>query len=140
MIRKWFKVSKSNPSLAVDIVRITIAIILGIHGVHGLVNPQAVKGFGQYLGSLGFPLGIALAWFLMVFQVGCSMFMITNRLVAIACIGHILILVVGLFLIHIHDGWFVVGAGRNGIEYSITLIACLSAIMIAYWPRKGFLK
>jgi putative oxidoreductase len=125
-----------NASLGLDIVRITLAIILGVHGVHGLLNPPAVHGFGQYLGSLGFPLGVALAWFLMIFQVSCSILMIMSRLVVMACIGQMIILIVGIFLIHIHDGWFVVGAGRNGIEYSITLIACLVAITVAYWPKK----
>jgi putative oxidoreductase len=35
-----------------------------------------------------------------------------------------------------HDGWFVVGGGRNGMEYSVVLIACLFAMHWSYWPPK----
>jgi putative oxidoreductase len=31
----------------------------------------------------------------------------------------------GILLVHRHDGWFVVGGGRNGVEYSVLLIAVL---------------
>ncbi|WP_295793028.1 hypothetical protein [Mucilaginibacter sp.] len=46
------------------------------------------------------------------------------------------VLVVGIFLDHMHDGWFVVGGGRNGMEYSVVLIACLFAVLWSYWPQK----
>ena len=34
-------------------------------------------------------------------------------------------LAMGILLVHRHDGWFVVGGGRNGMEYSVLLIAVL---------------
>lgn len=34
----------------------------------------------------------------------------------------------GLVLVHWPAGWFVVGLGRNGMEYSVPLIACLLGI------------
>jgi len=33
------------------------------------------------------------------------------------------------------DGWFVVGAGRNGMEYSARLLVCLGATAWAYAPQ-----
>ena len=38
------------------------------------------------------------------------------------------------FLAGRHLGWFVVGAGRNGMEYSVLLIACLLANAWRWWP------
>ena len=38
------------------------------------------------------------------------------------------IYIAGVVLVHAREGWFVVGAGRNGVEYSVLLIACLPAI------------
>ena len=35
---------------------------------------------------------------------------------------------------HFPEGWFVVGAGRNGMEYSVLLIAVLAALA---WARVG---
>jgi putative oxidoreductase len=92
------------------------------------------------LSSVGFPFGVALAWFVTLLSMVCSVAMIIRRLVAPACIGHILILVVGIVLDHAHDGWFVVGGGRNGMEYSVTLISCLFAVLWAYWPRRQDVK
>ena len=33
----------------------------------------------------------------------------------------------GIWLVHAPAGWFVVGLGRNGAEYSVLIIACLLA-------------
>ena len=137
MANKWLNSRPGNPTRGLDIVRITIAIILAVHGFHGLFNPKAMAGFGGYLSSIGFPFGVAFAWSVVFIQIISSAALIANRFVVAACIGHMVILGVGVFLEHARHGWFVVGAGRNGMEYSITLIACLFAILYAYWPR-GF--
>jgi len=134
--RNWVNASPSSPTRGLDIVRVTIALILTVHGVHGLLNPKSTTGFGEYLGSIGFPFGVVLAFFIMIVQIACSVALIFRRVVVIACIGHIVILGTGIGLIHAAAGWFVVGPGSGGIEYSITLIACLFAILWAYWPRQ----
>jgi putative oxidoreductase len=33
-------------------------------------------------------------------------------------------------------GWFVVGLGRNGMEYSVLLIVCLLAVAYAHAPLR----
>jgi len=38
----------------------------------------------------------------------------------------------GIALVHAPAGWFVVGLGRNGMEYSILLIICLAAVIVAH--------
>ena len=42
-----------------------------------------------------------------------------------------LVYATGIALLHAHEGWFVVGAGRNGSEYSVLLIASLALIAAA---------
>ena len=34
----------------------------------------------------------------------------------------------GIVLVHAKSGWFVVGGGSNGAEYSVLLIPCLMVI------------
>jgi putative oxidoreductase len=131
-----FKSPLQRPETGMKIVRIMIGLILGVHAVHGLVNPAATTGFGGYLGSLGFPFGVSLAWSIQIGQFCSCMGLIVGRLVVPSCIFHLLILIVGIGLVHFSSGWFVVGAGRNGMEYSITLIACISAILWSYWPSR----
>ncbi len=37
-------------------------------------------------------------------------------------------------IVHGREGWFVVGAGRNGMEYSVLLITVLAAVAYAAAP------
>ena len=39
----------------------------------------------------------------------------------------ILQIAAGIVMVHAASGWFVVGAGRNGVEYSVLIVACLFA-------------
>ena len=41
-----------------------------------------------------------------------------------------------MILVHLPAGWFVVGGGRNGMEYSVLLIVALLGIAWAYWPAR----
>ena len=36
-------------------------------------------------------------------------------------------------MVHGPEGWFVVGGGRNGVEFSVLLICCLVSLFIADW-------
>jgi putative oxidoreductase len=35
-------------------------------------------------------------------------------------------------MVHAPEGWFVVGLGRNGAEYSVLLIACLMCVGVQH--------
>jgi len=125
-----------KPEQGLNIVRIAIALILIVHAIHGLINPGDITELGEALSSDGFPLGVVLAWSIVLFQFFGCIALIFRRLVVPACICNLAVLIAGVFYVHLHNGWFVVGAGRNGVEYSVTLITCLIAILWAYWPRK----
>jgi putative oxidoreductase len=45
-------------------------------------------------------------------------------------------LAMGIYLVHAPAGWFVVGAGRNGMEFSVLLILCL--LVIAMTSPTGY--
>jgi putative oxidoreductase len=55
--------------------------------------------------------------------------LLLNRYVKPAAIANIFILVVGIIMVHLKDGWFVVGRGRNGIEFNFLLIFSLLTVM-----------
>jgi putative oxidoreductase len=44
-------------------------------------------------------------------------------------------MLVGIYFVHLKHGWFVVGHGVNGMEYSVTLIAALLATALTA-PRR----
>lgn len=117
------------------ILRIAIAIILMMHSLPGMFN-NGVNDFGNlYLNSVGFaPFGLILAWFIKLSHVVAAICLLANKYIKPASIITIFILIVGIFMVHLQEGWFVVGGGRNGVEFNFLLIAVLLAIM---FPR-GF--
>lgn len=135
MAQNWLISPSSRPGRSLDIVRIVVALVLSVHSIVRMTD-GLVGDFGEFLGSIGFPLGVALAWFITLSTLASSIALVIGRLVIPACTCHIIVLIMGIIYAHMQHGWFVVGGGRNGMEYSVTLIACLIAVMWSYWPQK----
>lgn len=112
------------------VIRIATAILLGIHGWFRLVT-GGWKPFGGYLGSVGFPFPTVIAGGITLFEVVGSALLLFGHFVIPVAAGHLVILVAGIVMVHASQGWFVVGGGRNGVEFSILLIACLISLMLA---------
>ena len=120
-------------AMALETLRVTVATLILIHGAYrlaaGLVEP-----FGTWLDSLGFPFGYGWAMAVTLYELVGPALMLARRWTSLAALGHAFILALGLVLVHLPAGWFVVGGGRNGMEYSVLLIVSLLAIAWAYWP------
>jgi len=114
---------------ALTLLRIVVAVLLGLHGVarafYGAVAP-----FGGFLVSKGVPLGHELAWAITVFEVVGAVLLALDRYTRVVAVGFIAILATGVGLVHAPAGWFVVGLNRNGVEYSVLLITCLVAVIL----------
>jgi putative oxidoreductase len=121
-----------NPNF---LLRLTVAGILLMHSVPGMLN-NGITDFGNlYLNKVGFaPAGVALAWAIKLSHVAAAVCLLMNKFIKPAAIVTILILVTGIFMVHWPNGWFVVGGGRNGIEFNVLLIIVLLTIMFP----KGF--
>jgi putative oxidoreductase len=136
MIKDWYKTKPGHAMAGIDIVRIGVALIILMHPLHGFAHPENISGFGGYLGSLGYPFGVPLAWTVLLLQTACSLALIANRWVIPACLGHICVVSFGLVHFHWPNGWYVVGAGEGGMEWAVVLLVCLVGVLRAYWPRK----
>lgn len=112
------------------LLRIAVAIILLTHSVFGMFN-NGIYDFGNlYLNQIGFaPFGVFLAWSIKLSHVVAAILLILNKCVKLAGFVTIFILLMGIILVHFQEGWFVVGGGRNGVEYNFLLIVVLLAIM-----------
>jgi putative oxidoreductase len=112
------------------LLRIPVVITLLAHSIPSIVT-GGVNDFGtQYLDQIGFaPLGLPLAWAIKLSHVAAAICLVLNKYVWPVCIITIVILVMGIVLIHFEAGWFVVGFGRNGMEFNVLLIFVLLAIM-----------
>lgn len=112
------------------ILRVALAIILITHSVPGMFD-GGVNAFGEhYLNQIGFsPLGVPIAWAIKLSHVVCAILLVLNRYIKPAAFITILIFIMGIVMVHFKEGWFVVGGGRNGVEYNFLLICVLLYIM-----------
>ncbi|MBB2147901.1 DoxX family protein [Pedobacter gandavensis] len=117
------------------LIRLAIATIFLSHSLHGVLN-HTVNDFGEhYLNKVGFaPFGVYVAWALMAFEIVGSIFILFGKFLKYIVPVFIMILAMGIVLVHYPEGWYVVGPGRNGMEFSFVLILSLIAICI---PVKG---
>jgi putative oxidoreductase len=129
------KASPHKAERVVDILRVTVAVLILIHGGFRLVAGGVVP-FGVWLESQGFPMGFAWALAVTLFELVGPALMLARRWTSLAALGHAAILTLGMILVHLPFGWFVVGGGRNGMEYSVILIVSLLTIAWAYWPDR----
>ena len=118
------------------ILRIALAAVLLMHSIPSIFT-GAVNSFGTgYLNEAGFaPIGLPLAWAIKLSHVACAVLLILNRYIRVAAFVTIPILVAGIIMIHAADGWYVVGGGRNGVEFNVLLISAL--IYLAIINKKG---
>jgi len=119
------------------LLRIAVALILLTHSVFGMFN-NGINDFGNlYLNQIGFaPFGVFLAWSIKISHVVAALLLLLNKYIRAAGFVTIFVLIMGIILVHFQEGWFVVGGGRNGMEYNFLLIVVLLVIM---YPN-GFKK
>jgi putative oxidoreductase len=117
------------------LVRIAICLNIFLHGVARVSNGGVVP-FGGFLESQGFPFGVAIATGITAYEILAPLIIASGRWIAPLCLISAIEYAVGIALVHWQHGWFVVGAGRNGMEYSVLLIACLLALAWQDWSRR----
>ena len=112
------------------LLRFAVAVILLVHSVFGMFD-GGINAFGNlYLNQIGFaPFGVYLAWAIKLSHVGAAVCLLLNKYLKIASITTIFILTMGIIIIHFKEGWFVVGGGRNGMEFNLLLIFVLLTLI-----------
>lgn len=123
-----------NKTSALVFIRVVLCVIMFIHGAARIAN-GTVGGFGGFLESQGFPLGFFLAWGITIFELVGSVLLAAGFYAWIIALLFAVQLAVGIALVHWKEGWFVVGSGRNGIEFSVLLIASFLAVAYANYGR-----
>lgn len=122
---------------ALLVLRLLLAGLIATHGwarwIFGGVVP-----FGTWLDGLGFPFGLGIAIGVTAIEIVGTPLFALGRAVFPLSLLYSAIYCMGIVLVHAPAGWFVVGLGRNGMEYSVLLIACLLAVgFVARAPRRA---
>jgi len=120
-------------STVVKVFRVAVAGLLLIHGITRIMN-DTVGGFGEFLNGFGLQIGFVIAWGITIFEIVGALTLMAGYFISIISFVFMIELLIGIFLVHIHNGWFVVGGGTGGMEYSVLLI--LSFFVIAATGKK----
>ncbi len=117
---------------AIVVIRIFLAATMIIHAI-ARINTGGVAPFGEFLTISGFPLGFYLAWAITIFEIVGGIILAVGYFVPVFALIFAIQLIMGIVLVHAKEGWFVVGLGRNGMEYSVLLIVSFLAIAFAHY-------
>ena len=121
--------------LALNVLRVVVALFFIAHG-GARIGLGIVDDFGAFLNDVGFPLGLVLAWMITATEIGGGVLLALGKGTRLLAFYFAAELVMGIVLVHAQEGWFVVGAGRNGMEYSVLLITVLLAIGYGTGPGR----
>ena len=119
----------TSPAHGLALLRAGTAAIMIIHGV-ARAWLGIVDDFGAVLNTWGFPAGFALAWTITIVEIVGGAMLAAGFFILPLCVWFAFQLLMGIYLIHSRVGWFVVGAGRNGMEFSVFLLLCLLVIAL----------
>jgi|SRR4051812_6621227 len=120
------------------LLRLALAVIFAVHSVFTILD-GSVNDFGRlYLDTVGFaPMGLYVAWAVKLTHLISVPLLLINKYIKPVGIANIFILIVGIFMVHLKEGWFVVGGGRNGVEFNFLLIFALLSIMFPNGLKKN---
>lgn len=109
------------------VFRGAVATFLFIHGVSRLTS-HGVSPFGEFLATQHIPLPHVTAWVLTLVEIAGTVALALGFFVLPLSLWFALELALGIVMVHARNGWFVVGGGFNGVEYSVLLITCFLCI------------
>ena len=112
--------------------RTVLALLIGVHGWYRFAS-GGVPLFGVWLDAQGWPFGLGIAAAVTALEILGTPLLAFGRAQFALCLAYAAVYSVGLVIVHWPYGWFVVGAGRNGMEYSVLLVA--SFLILAWQSR-----
>lgn len=109
------------------ILRVALGGMIFMHGYNHFFGGGRLPGAGRWFDSLGIHPGLFHAWVTAVTEVGSGMLLVAGFLTPLAAAGVVGILSVAIFLVHRHNGFFVL---KEGWEYAAFIIAASAVLGI----------
>lgn len=122
----------SKQTAGPDILRLVVCGILFTHGFYRLSHGEA-SGLGALLTEEGWPAGNFLAYLICLAETAGTVLLAIRLLVLPISLILSFIYFVGIMMFNRHHGFFLVGAGEGGWEYSALLITCL---LVTAWENR----
>ena len=118
-----------SPATAHLVLRSTMALVFLSHTLTRMAT-ERVAPFGKAFDAWGWPFGIYWAWGVTLWELVGGVLLLAGVKPRWVSVGFVVQMVFGIYLVHLKHGWFVVGHGFNGMEYSVTIIAALIAVAL----------
>lgn len=122
-----------NPEAGLAILRVTLGVIFLTHGVPKLLG--GVGGLQGMLDGMGVPLAGLAAWVVTLLEVGGGLGLVAGFLVTPFAALLSFHMLMGIFLVHLEAGWYVLGGQAQhppgGVEFNVLLIAGLVTLILA---------
>ena len=125
---------QKRSEMALTLIRFALAGLIAAHGWARLIGGGVVP-FGNWLDSQGIPFGFVVAAGVTAIEIIGTPLLAARKFVFPLAMSYAAIYAVGIVMVHAKAGWFVVGLGRNGMEYSVLLIVCLLAMRGGIGPN-----
>jgi len=116
-----------NPGLGLAILRVVVGIIFVAHGVPKLTG--GMEATAGYFASLGIPAPTLAAWAIALLETVGGALLVVGFLVVPVAILLALHMTTGIFLVHLANGFYVIGPGQGGVEFNLLLVAALLAFV-----------
>ncbi len=103
------------------LLRFALAVIMIMHGIPSFIDMSVIDfghGLEEDFGFFGVPIAIAVK----AIHVVTIFALLFNKYLKPLAVLNICIFIAGIIMIHGANGWYVVGGGRNGVEFNFLLI------------------
>jgi len=114
------------------ILRGVMGIIFISHGAARLYY-NSVADFGGFLNSKGLIVGVAIAWIITIGEILSGILLTCGYWVRYLVIFHFIVITGGIIMVHLSNGWFTVGHGQGGVEYSLLILA----VLVLLYSKEG---
>ncbi|MDX1624352.1 MAG: DoxX family protein [Gemmatimonadota bacterium] len=117
----------SRSAWSLTVLRAVAGIIFVMHGY-----PKLFGGIGNTAGffeGLGIPLPTIAAWGIAILETAGGLALILGFLVTPVAILLAIHMLAGILLVHLPNGFYVVGPGQGGVEFNLLLIASLLTLI-----------
>lgn len=131
-VNKNGKLSWINEAYAFIALRALMGVIYISHGLARLYY-WSVPDFGSFLNSQGLLVGVQIAWIITIGEIISGSLLALGLKVRYCVVFHALVIFSGIFLVHLPNGWFVVGHGSGGVEHSVLILF----VLLSIYSRSG---
>ena len=120
------------------LLRLGVAVIMAMHSVPSIVSGDVIAFGNDYLAKNGFGfMGLYLAFVVKGIHLFSVFSLLFHKFIKPIAILNVIILILGIFMIHASEGWYVVGGGRNGVEFNFILIIIFLSFL---FPKGIYLR